>query len=152
MIAVMPGIESVGAVSELPMLGQENHGVYQVQGKIYRANVGPGSMDGAIDHRVAGDYFQAMDIGLLKGRFLSSQDAAEAAPVVVSSEPFARRYFPQQDPIGKHLISDEEGGESSRRATGGQSRNCRLPEISTAEGLQRLWKSQFKTSQRPDLL
>ncbi len=117
-IAAMPGIESWGAVSELPLMGQENDGVFQVEGKIYPEGPGPGSMDVAIDHRVAGDYFETMGIPLLKGRFLSARDAAGAAPVVVISEPFARRYFPGKDPIGKHLLSAEEDGRVSREIVG----------------------------------
>ena len=38
----MPGIESWGAVSELPLMGQENDGVFQVEGKIYPNGPGPG--------------------------------------------------------------------------------------------------------------
>jgi putative ABC transport system permease protein len=117
-IAAMPGIESWGAVSELPLVGQENDGVFQVEGKIYPNGPGPGSMDVAIDHRVAGDYFETMGIPLLKGRFLSARDAAGAAPVVAISEPFARRYFSGKDPIGKHLLSAEEDGKVSREIVG----------------------------------
>jgi putative ABC transport system permease protein len=106
-IEAMPGIESAGAVSELPLMGLENDGAFRAEGKVYSAATGPGSFDVAIDHRVAGDYFQAMGVPLLKGRYLSSLDRADTEPVVVISEPFAQRYFPGMDPIGKHLLSYE---------------------------------------------
>ncbi len=111
-IEAMPGIESAGAVSELPLMGEENDGTFRVEGKRYAAAAGPGSFDVAIDHRVAGDYFEAMGIPLLKGRYLSSSDRADTEPVVVISEPFAQRYFPGMDPIGKHLLSYEESNVS----------------------------------------
>lgn len=116
-IEAIPGIESAGAVSELPLMGQENDGVFRVEGKRYAAATGPGSFDVALDHRVAGDYFQAMGIPLLRGRYLSSLDRADTQPVVVISEPFARRYFPGMDPIGKHLLS-YEGPNVSREIVG----------------------------------
>jgi predicted permease len=99
------------------MMDQENDGAFQVQGKTYAA-AGPGSVDIALDHRVTGDYFQTMGIPLLTGRYFSAQDAAGSAPVVVVSEPFAQRYFPGQDPVGKRLMSEEEGGKVSREIVG----------------------------------
>jgi putative ABC transport system permease protein len=111
-IEAMPGIESAGAVSELPLMGEENDGAFRVEGKRYAAAAGPGSFDVALDHRVAGDYFQAMGVPLLKGRYLSSLDRADTEPVVLISEPFAQRYFPGMDPIGKHLLSYEASNVS----------------------------------------
>jgi hypothetical protein len=50
------------------------------------------------------DYFRAMGIPLLKGRFFSDLDnVREAAPVVLIDEKFAQRFWPREDPLGKHV-------------------------------------------------
>ena len=50
---------------------------------------------------VGDDYFEAMDVPLLRGRAFSAGDGAESTPVVIVSEAFARRFWPGEDPIGK---------------------------------------------------
>jgi len=52
---------------------------------------------------VSPGYFRTMGIPLLKGRTLSDRDVAGAPWVVVVSESFARRHFPNEDPLGKLL-------------------------------------------------
>jgi predicted permease len=106
-IAALPNVESVGAVSELPMTGTENDNLFRIEGKSYPASTGPGSADFSIYERVSGDYFQTMGTPLLHGRLLGRQDAAQSLPVVAINEPFAQRYFPGQNPVGKRIIMDE---------------------------------------------
>jgi len=60
-------------------------------------------------NQVSADYFKAMGIPLRAGRFFTDRDAKGAQPVVIIDETFARRYFPGEDPIGKHI-----NGEFSR--------------------------------------
>src|SRR5258708_5752736 len=52
---------------------------------------------------VVGDYFSATHMQLIRGRFLNSTDTNESRPVVVVDQGFVRQYFPQEDPIGKHI-------------------------------------------------
>lgn len=49
-------------------------------------------------------YFQVMGIPLLRGRLFSLDDSASTPMVAVISESFARRYFPNQDPLGRHIV------------------------------------------------
>ncbi|MEO8458904.1 MAG: ABC transporter permease [Dokdonella sp.] len=53
---------------------------------------------------VSPGYFAALGIPLLRGRELSSADRAESAPVLLINEAAARRYFPGEDPVGKHVL------------------------------------------------
>jgi putative ABC transport system permease protein len=107
-IAALPNVESVGAVSELPMTGTENDNLFRIEGKNYPGGPGPGgSADFSIYQRVSGDYFQTMGTPLLQGRSVGRQDTATSLPVIMINEPFARKYFPGQNPIGKRLIIDE---------------------------------------------
>src|SRR5205085_284108 len=65
-----------------------------------------GDMSWAIDYIVEPDYLRAMGIPLHKGRFFSDQDNAHSPDVVVVDDVFARKFFPNQDPIGKRIIFD----------------------------------------------
>lgn len=49
-------------------------------------------------------YFPVMGIRLLRGRMFTQSDAAFSAPVALISQALAKRYFPKQDPLGRHLI------------------------------------------------
>ena len=51
-------------------------------------------------------YFATMRIPLLSGRTFGEQDGTKAAPVMVINQAFARKYFPGENPIGKHIQVD----------------------------------------------
>jgi putative ABC transport system permease protein len=76
----------------------------QVAGRpmVERAN-----RDGGFYKIVSPSYFTAMRLKLIKGRGLSEQDAKGAPPVLVMNERLAKRYFPTEDPIGKHVLIQE---------------------------------------------
>src|SRR5438034_7245154 len=58
---------------------------------------------------VAGDYFRALGMPLLRGRtFLRADNSTNAAPVVVCSEALARKVFSDEDPVGKYVQFDRE--------------------------------------------
>jgi putative ABC transport system permease protein len=97
----LPGVESVGLVSELPLSGQPNDMPYTVEGRP------PVSIDQAFDddfRRVNRQYFGALRIPLLRGRNFTEQEVHESAKVVIISELLARQVFPNEEPIGKRLI------------------------------------------------
>jgi putative ABC transport system permease protein len=54
-------------------------------------------------YRVTPIYLQAMQIPLIRGRLFTEQDTAASRPVVLINETMARRFFPDEDPIGKRL-------------------------------------------------
>jgi putative ABC transport system permease protein len=55
-------------------------------------------------HMSSPGYFRAMGIPLLRGRFYTpAEDRLDAPPVIVVSETFARKYFPNEDALGKHV-------------------------------------------------
>ncbi len=59
---------------------------------------------------VAPQYFETMRIPLLRGRSFTEADRAGAPPVVIVNDAFARRYWPNADPIGKRLSANGSEG------------------------------------------
>ncbi|MEW6209105.1 MAG: ABC transporter permease [Acidobacteriota bacterium] len=106
-IASLPGIESVGAIHLLPM-GKSN---WNPGLRVEDHPLPEGSQLPNVDWRViTPDYFRAMGIPLLKGRFFTESDNAENAPrVTIINEVIANRYWPDHDPIGKRIRSGFEG-------------------------------------------
>jgi putative ABC transport system permease protein len=99
-LKAVPGIESAGLISELPMAGQANDTFFTI---VEHPPADPANRYDA-DFRIAGgDYFSAMRIPLLAGREFSRQDFAAAPQVILINEPFAKRYFGSESPLGKHL-------------------------------------------------
>ncbi|MGA7317780.1 MAG: ABC transporter permease [Silvibacterium sp.] len=64
-------------------------------------------------------YFPVMGISLIRGRLFSGEDTAMTHPVTLISEALARRYFPHEDPVGRHLIFGfPPNGDVSREIVG----------------------------------
>ena len=99
----VPGVKSQGTVSNLPFTTSVGWGHIDVEGFTPQ----PGQ-ELQVDLRTASPaYFSTMEIPLIKGRYLSDHDYdAAAQQVVVIDEKFAQRFWPHEDPIGKHLWFD----------------------------------------------
>ncbi len=98
---VLPGVEAAGATLSLP-LGGSKFSVGRSFVREGRALATEESQD--TDYFVATpDYFKAMRVPLKAGRTFTERDTADAPQVVVVNESLARRVFPGEDPIGKHL-------------------------------------------------
>jgi putative ABC transport system permease protein len=95
----LPGVESVGFVTNLPFSGNAVSGDFLIQG----VDFDPANLSNASKQFIVGDYFRAMHMTLVKGRLLDSSDTAQSRPVVVVDQGFVRHYFPNEDPIGKRI-------------------------------------------------
>ncbi len=101
-VAHLPGVVSEGVVSTLPLTGEVGWGGIKVEGY-----TPPPGQELQVDIRIAGtDYFRTMEIPLRKGRFFTEDDTADKPQVVIIDEKFAQRFWPDSDPIGKHLWFD----------------------------------------------
>src|SRR5262245_50267414 len=99
-IASAPGVETSGFAISMPMQGWSSDGAMQVVGRPDQPNPG---YDVRYDG-VAGDYFKALGIPLLRGRTFSRADnSTNAPPVAVCNEALGRKVFPGEDPIGKFI-------------------------------------------------
>ena len=100
-VSGLPGVESVGLISELPLSGQPNDMPYTVEGRP------PGAPNQAFDddyRRVNQSYFRALRIPFLRGRSFTEQEVRDGAKVLIISELLASQTFPGEDPIGKRLV------------------------------------------------
>ncbi len=96
----LPGVQFAGAVSGLPLSGQGGSGTTTIDSQ----SVPMEDTTPEADQRVvSSDYFKAMGISLVRGRFFDARDSDTAPPVTIVNESLAQTYWPNQDPIGKRL-------------------------------------------------
>jgi len=101
-VSHLPGISAEGVVSALPLTGAVGWGGIKVEGY-----TPPPGQELQVDLRTAStNYFRTMGIRLIKGRFFSDHDSAEMPQVVIIDEKFALRFWPNDNPIGRHLWFD----------------------------------------------
>jgi putative ABC transport system permease protein len=107
----LPGVESVAATHALPLSGMGGVRPFTVEG---RPRQEPGKAPAAQYRIVSPGYFRTMKIALIRGRDFTKQDEAQAAGVVIINQSFQRRYFPDEDPVGKRITLggyDDQLGE-----------------------------------------
>jgi putative ABC transport system permease protein len=104
----VPGIVTAALTSQLPLSGDfESFGV---QFESDRSN----NSEAGLRYAVSPDYFQTMHIPLRHGRLLDEHDVAGAPLAIVLSESFAKRKFPDQDPLGQRVRIGPDIGRSDR--------------------------------------
>jgi predicted permease len=97
-LAVLPGVEAVGAITALPLSNRDNGNALQRVGK-------PDNPYGVGDMFISGDYFAAMGIQLQRGRVLTPADNQPNAPrVLVINATVAQALFPNEDPLDQQLM------------------------------------------------
>jgi putative ABC transport system permease protein len=95
----VPGVSSVGVTPVVPLQGGYGmSGRFAIQGQPWGA---PGTEPHAEWRGVSPGYFNSLGIPMVRGRSFSKRDDAKAQPVVIINEALARRYYPDEDPIGK---------------------------------------------------
>ena len=107
----LPGIQSAGAVSEMPLTNSYNSGsVYFEDATVPDLPRDPTLQNlpyMEIDQRVATPgYFQTLQIPLVRGRLFSDGDKDDAPLVVLVDEDFAHRFWPHGDAIGHRVAID----------------------------------------------
>jgi putative ABC transport system permease protein len=96
----LPGVRAVGASNYLFTGTTRTHALRIVEGQPPE----PVEKWGALEwEQVSGDYFQALGIPLLRGRYFDQHDGPDAPPVVIVNETLARRYWPGENPVGKRV-------------------------------------------------
>jgi predicted permease len=101
-ITRLPGVTAQGQIEVLPLTGAVGWGGINVEGY-----TPPPGQELQVDLRAASsDYFRAMKIPLLEGRYFDNHDSSDGQQVAIIDEQFAQRFWPRENPIGKHLWFD----------------------------------------------
>jgi putative ABC transport system permease protein len=95
----LPGVVSAGAVTPLPLSGNNAIITFQIEGRPV-----PKSEEPSADIEAATPgFFKTLNIPMLRGRDFSERDDTKAPGVVIVNEAFAYKYFPNEDVLGKHI-------------------------------------------------
>jgi putative ABC transport system permease protein len=99
-VRTLPGVKSAGVVSHLPLSGAYQSGTVTVEQPL--ASVDNASFE--CDRRmVSPDYFEAMGIEVMNGRPFNDHDRQGSQMVCLVDETFARRFWPNEDPLGRRV-------------------------------------------------
>ena len=106
-----PGVEAASLAMSLPPNLLELTNPFHIEGK----PDAPGQPAPAIGEIPVGtDYFATLGIPLLRGRLFSDQDRSPATHVLVINENMARRFFPDQEPVGSRVQTGEYDPKGGR--------------------------------------
>lgn len=101
-LSAVPGIEAVAFVPNPPLARQEESAPATVQ--LESQSVGDARLNPNVVYQpISENYFEVMGIPLRAGRFFSSYDRRDTAPVAIVSERLARLLWPSGDAVGRRL-------------------------------------------------
>jgi len=116
-VRAIPGVQSASGVLPLPLGDDVIRTSFEIEGHPMAQSELP-----RVHIRiVAQDYLKTMRIPLVSGRDFTPRDKRDAPPVILINEALARRYFPNENPIGKHIkpsVSDSGPEEKMREIVG----------------------------------
>jgi predicted permease len=96
----LPGVKSAAIADALPFDNNGGSASFSIKGQ----TVAPDSPGPHGNIRlISPDYFATLGISLMRGRVFSPQDRLKTAPVAIVDETLARRYWPNEDPLGQHI-------------------------------------------------
>jgi len=99
-LKALPGVESVAFAAPMPFSGNNVGSDFAIEG---RPAPPPGSEPSANNRSVTPDYFRAMKIPLLQGRYFNEQDRHDGLGAAIVNQTFVQRYFSGENPIGKRI-------------------------------------------------
>jgi predicted permease len=96
----LPGVKAAAATVVLPLSGSNTDSSFAIEG---RATNGKEPTPDEELRTITPDYFQVLRTPLLRGRFFTQSDTADAPPVAIVNEALAKRYWPNEDALGKRI-------------------------------------------------
>jgi predicted permease len=103
-IGSLPGVKVAGASTDLPWTGYDENSGFNVEGRSPEEN----DRVHARYHVATPDFFRSMGIPLLRGRFPTPSDNADAPGVILINNACARRYWPGADAVGKRITFSDK--------------------------------------------
>lgn len=99
-VTALPDVKSAAVASELPFLGENSASSFQIVGA---PPLPKGETLDTNRRTVSADYFQTLGLQLMRGRTFDHRDTAQAPRVVIINDAMARKFWPGDDPVGRHL-------------------------------------------------
>jgi predicted permease len=136
-VKAIPGVDAAGFVSLLPLGGRGSSGCIDVQ----EHPSDPSKKCPEADRRpVTADYFRAMGIRLVKGRYFDARDDAEETPrVAIVDETLAAQFWPGEDPIGKRIKNAHSSSNRPWLEVVGVVGHVRNRDLAAASRIQIYW-------------
>jgi macrolide transport system ATP-binding/permease protein len=139
-LSSLPGVQSVGITSDLPVQCNCDTDWIRIVGKPFH-----GEHNEVNQRDVSPGYMATLKASLVRGRMLGDQDDASHPRVILINEALAARYFPGVDPMGKMIGSGDPSRESLRQVVG-MIRNIREGALD-----EDIWPAEyFSIYQSPD--
>jgi putative ABC transport system permease protein len=116
-IGAIPGVRSASAVASLPLTGDNVRSSIEMEGQPTPMASRPSADFNAIEP----NYFRTLGITLIAGRDFTERDDLKSTQVAIVNRTLAQRFFPNQNPIGRHIrpgISNGPGEPPMREIVG----------------------------------
>lgn len=104
-LQALPGVKSAGAVADLPLSGPGASRYFSIEGA---PPTRPGEGRNASFNLATPNYFPTLSIPLIRGRHFEARDIQGAPEVAVINEAMARRFFPDEEALGKRIRIAEQ--------------------------------------------
>ena len=105
-IQYMPGVQAVAGSVYPPLIGGEDSMTFTIQGRPLPQNEAEKNALSAVFYPVTAGLFTTLHAPLLRGRDFNARDSASAPWVAIINQTMAHTFWPNQDPIGKHVTLD----------------------------------------------
>lgn len=103
-VKAIPDAQSVAITTMLPVKEQARHNPFSIEGRAWQPTGHDQVPQFANNQAVSADYFRSLHIPLKRGRSLTAEDRDGTQPVAVINETLVRGFWPNEDPIGKHIL------------------------------------------------
>ena len=101
----IPGVQHAAFTVVLPLSGSNTDSSFIIEGQDPKQS---GAFPDEEIRDITPDYFRVLETPLLKGRFFTDADTADAPEAVMVNEAFAKKYFPNEDALGKRISRDDQ--------------------------------------------
>jgi len=104
-IAALSGVQAAGFSTILPLAGTNSDWSFAIEGRPLNNNSPSPDEE---KRQVSPDYFRALETPLIKGRFFTDADNADAPRVIIVNQAFAKKFWPNDDALGKRITFDDD--------------------------------------------
>ena len=113
-VRALPGVTAAGVTDTIPLGNRASASAILAEG--YKAQPGESFLAPA-EVRVSSGYFEAIGVKLVAGRFFTDRDTATSTRVIIVDDRLARRFWPNQDPIGRRMYKPDDNAKDLTAVT-----------------------------------